>query len=126
VDDFMNSDNYKTIDEYLNDLPINEKQPLQKLRDIIHSTIHDCKERIVYKICVFYIYKDLVGFASQKNHLSFYTMSPPLVKKMNKELHGCNVSGTTIHFTPEKPLSKSLFQKILRERHREIIAEKRD
>ena len=63
----MNSINYKTIDEYLNGLPIDEKQSLLKLRDIINSTIPDCKERISYKICVFSINKDLVGFASQKN-----------------------------------------------------------
>ena len=122
----MNSINYKTIDEYLNSLPIDEKQSLQKLRDIIHSTIPDCKERIAYKICVFSINKDLVGFASQKNHLSIYTMSPSLVKKMKKELHGYNVSGATIHFTLQEPLSKSLIQMILRERYKEIVSEKRD
>jgi uncharacterized protein YdhG (YjbR/CyaY superfamily) len=125
VDDIMNSINYITIDEYLNGLSIDEKQSLQKLRDIIHSTIPDCKERIAIKICVFSINKDLVGFASQKNHLSFYTMSPSLVKKMKKELQGYNVSGATIHFTPQEPLSKLLIQKILRERYKEIVAEKK-
>ena len=59
---------YKNIDEYLADLPIYEQQSLQDLRDIIHSTLPDCKERIAYKICVFFVNKDLVGFASQKNY----------------------------------------------------------
>lgn len=116
----MNSMNYKTIDEYLADLPIDEQQSLRKIRDIIHSITPDCKERIAYKICVFFVNKDLVGFASQKNHLSFYTMSPVLVKKMKKELHGYNVSGATIHFSPQQPLPKSLIQKILKARLKEI------
>ena len=61
----MNSINYSTIDEYIAALPIDEQQALQRLRDIIHSTIPNCKERIVYKICVISLNKDLVGFASQ-------------------------------------------------------------
>jgi len=69
---------------------------------------------------VFSVNKDLVGFASQKNHLSFYTMSPPLVKKMKKELQGYDVSGTTIHFSSQEPLPKSLIQKILNSRLQEI------
>jgi len=58
----MNSINYKTIDEYLADLPNDEKQSLQRLKDIIHSTVPNCKVRIAYKICVFFANKDLVGF----------------------------------------------------------------
>ena len=116
----MNSINYKTIDEYLADLPIYEKQSLQRLRDIIHLIVPNCKERIAYKICVFSEDKDLVGFASQKNYLSFYTMSPPLLKKMKKELQSYDVSGATIHFSPQEPLPKSLIQKILNARLKEI------
>ena len=73
-----------TIDEYLSVLPNDEKKELQRLRNIILSTIPDIKERITYQICVFSVKKDLVDFASQKNHLSFYTMSPHLVRIMKR------------------------------------------
>lgn len=116
----MNSINYSTIDEYLDILPVDEKQTLQKIRDVIHLIVPNCKERISYKICVFSVKKDLVGFASQKNHLSFYTMSPSLIKKMKKELHGYDVSGATIHFSPKEPLPVSLIEKILNVRIDEI------
>ena len=116
----MNSNNYTTVDEYLNDLPIDEKQTLQKIRDIIRLIVPNCKEKISYKICIFSVKKDLVGFASQKNHLSFYTMSPPLVKKMKKELQVYDVSGATIHFSPKEPLPVSLIKKILNARMYEI------
>jgi uncharacterized protein YdhG (YjbR/CyaY superfamily) len=62
----MNSFRYSTIDEYLAALPIDKQQTLQRLRDNIHSTVHNCIERIAYKICVFSLKKDLVGFAPQK------------------------------------------------------------
>ena len=116
----MNPLDYSNIDEYIADLPLDEQKSLQRLRDIICSTVPNCKERIAYKICVFSVNKDLVGFASQKNYLSFYTMSPPLLKKMKKELHGYDVSGATIHFSPQEPLPKLLIQKILKARLKEI------
>lgn len=109
-----------TVDEYLEDLPEDEKKELQRLRDIIKSKVPESKERIAYKICVFSINKDLVGFASQKNHLSFYTMSPPLVKKMKEDLKSLKMSGATIHFSPKEPIPKSLIEKILIERETEI------
>jgi uncharacterized protein YdhG (YjbR/CyaY superfamily) len=92
-----------TIDEYLEVLSNDEKKELQRIRDIILSTIPDINERISYKICVFSVEKDLIGFASQKNHLSFYIMSPKLVSNMKKDLQGLKLSGATIYFTPQEP-----------------------
>ena len=111
-----------TVDEYLTNLPQDEREELQRIRDIIFSTIPESKERIAYKICVFSINKDLVGFASQKNHLSFYVMSPQLVDKMKNDLKDFQISGATIHFKPLKPLSKSLIQKIIKARKKEITS----
>lgn len=47
-------------------------------------------------------------------------MSPPLAKAMKKDLHGYEVSGAIIHFTPEKPLPTALVKKIVRARVIEI------
>ena len=108
------------IDEYLAVLPQDVKNELQRIRDIILSTIPNVKERIAYKICVFSIKKDLVGFAAYKDYCSFYTMSPTLVRNMKKDLNGYRVSGATIHFTPQEPLPESLIKKLLKERLKEI------
>ena len=104
---------------YLEALPQDERDILQKLRRTIKSAAPESKERIAYKIVVFSLNRDLVGFASQKNHCSFYTMSPKLVKSMNKKLQSYKVSGATIHFTPEKPLPESLVKKIVQARVKE-------
>jgi uncharacterized protein YdhG (YjbR/CyaY superfamily) len=106
--------------EYLNNLPQEEKDLLQRIRKIILSTNPEITERIAYKICVFSFKKDLVGFASQKDFLSFYTMSPKLVKDMEEELSGYKLSGATIHFSSGKPLPPSLIKKIVKARISEI------
>jgi uncharacterized protein YdhG (YjbR/CyaY superfamily) len=64
----------------------------------------------------------MVGFASQKNHLSFYVMSLQLVDRMKEDLKGLQVSGATIHFTPLKPIPKSLIKKIIKARKKEITS----
>jgi len=109
-----------TIDEYLASLSEEERRELQRLREIILSTVPEVKERIAYKICVFSVGNDLVGFAVQKRFLSFYTMSPQLVERMKSDLQDHEVSGATIHFTPEAPLPKVLIEKILSERLKEL------
>jgi hypothetical protein len=47
-------------------------------------------------------------------------MSPRLVNKMRKDLQGLQLSGATIHFTPQDPIPKLLIQKILKARLKEI------
>ena len=113
-----------TIDEYLAALPQDVKTELQRIRTTISSTVPGVKERIAYHVCVFSAKKDLVGFASQKNYCSFYTMSPHLVKSMEEDLQDYQVSGTTIHFTPQEPLPESLIKKIVRARLLEISEKK--
>jgi uncharacterized protein YdhG (YjbR/CyaY superfamily) len=113
----MNQD-VESVDEYLNCLPTDIREALQRVREIILKTVPECRERIAYKICVYSLKRDVVGFASQKNYCSFYTMSPPLVKAMSEELKDYEVSGATIHFSPQHPLPESLL--ILESRVEEI------
>jgi uncharacterized protein YdhG (YjbR/CyaY superfamily) len=42
------------------------------------------------------------------------------MKAMAEELKGVEVSGATIHFTTESPLSRELAERIVRERIKEI------
>jgi len=113
-----------TVDEYLVTVPNDVRKALQKLRHTIKSIVPEAEERIAYRIPIFRIQHDLVGFSAQRNPqkrlCSFYIMSPPLAKAMKKDLQGYEVSGTTIHFTPEKPLPAALVKKIVHERVKEL------
>jgi uncharacterized protein YdhG (YjbR/CyaY superfamily) len=108
------------IDAYLADLPDDVRSSLERVRSIIRETAPECTERVSYGIPIFRLLKDLIGMSAQKNHCSLHSMSPPLMKAMAKELKSVKVSGATIHSTPENPLPKSLVEKIVRERMKEI------
>ncbi len=108
-----------TVDEYLEKLPKDARAALQRLRKIIKSVVPAAKERVSYGVPIVALDRDLVGFSSQKNHCSFYTMSPPLVRTMEKELQKFKVSGATIHFKPDEPLPESLVKKIVKSRLKE-------
>jgi len=43
-------------------------------------------------------------------------MIPKLARARNTELKGYDVSGATIHFTPDKPLPATLVIKLVKER----------
>lgn len=104
------------VDLYLSKLPEEERKALQDLRAKIKKLAPQVKERIGYQMPIMRINKDLVGFTSQKNHLSLYTMSPELIEKMKPELSGIKVSGATIHFTPAAPIPDAILEKIIKAR----------
>jgi uncharacterized protein YdhG (YjbR/CyaY superfamily) len=108
------------IDAYLAALPDDIRTSLERLRSIVRETAPECTERVSYKIPIFRLRKDLVGMSAQKNHCSLHSMSPSLMKAMAEELKGVEVSGATIHFTTESPLSRELAERIVRERIKEI------
>jgi uncharacterized protein YdhG (YjbR/CyaY superfamily) len=118
-----------TVDEYLTSVPNNVRKVLQKLRHTIKSIVPEAEERIAYRIPIFRLQRDLVGFSAQRNPqkrlCSFYTMSPPLVKAMKKDLQDYEVSGTTIHFIPDKSLPAALVKKIVCARVRELSGKTR-
>jgi uncharacterized protein YdhG (YjbR/CyaY superfamily) len=66
---------------------------------------------------IFALKRDLVGFVSQKKHLSFFTMNPELAGAMRGEIEATHeLSGATIHFTPDNPLPPALVTKVVQAR----------
>ncbi len=107
------------IDAYLAALPDDARLSLEWVRGIIRETAPECTERVSYRIPIFRLRRDLVGMSAQKHHLALHSMSPALMKAMAEQLKGVEVSGATIHFTPENPLSRELIESIVRERMKE-------
>ncbi len=117
----MRSAPTKSVDDYLKTVPEDMRVALQKLRNIIKATIPETTEVISYRIPIFkYQGRPLVGFGATENHCSFYVMSssmiPKLARARDAELKGYDVSGATIHFTPDKPLPAALVRKLVKER----------
>jgi uncharacterized protein YdhG (YjbR/CyaY superfamily) len=112
------ADDPAAVDAYLARLPEAEREALERVRRAVLKVAPEARQRIGYGIVVFATEFDLVGIASQAKHLSFYTMSPPLVRELGDELARFEVSGGTIHFTPERTLPVKLIEKIVRARVR--------
>jgi uncharacterized protein YdhG (YjbR/CyaY superfamily) len=112
------------VDAYLATLPRAERAALDQLRTLIKKTVPRVEERISYGTAVmFSLGSDLVGFVSQRKHLSFFTASPKLAAAMQDEITKTHeVSGATIHFSPASPLPARLVKKMLRSRVRENAA----
>jgi uncharacterized protein YdhG (YjbR/CyaY superfamily) len=108
----------QAVDSYLAELPDQERETLEGLRQIIQRSVPDVQERISYGgAVIFAVRYDLVGFAAHENHLSFFTMSPSLAKAMKDKITKTHhVSGATIHFSPDRPLPKALVEEIIRAR----------
>lgn len=109
----------RSIDEYIALQPEEFAATLKKLRSIIKSVVPKAEETISYQVACFRHIYLLVGIGVSKEYCSLYNMSPPLVKRLKKELEGVKLSGTTLHFTPGKPLPVGLIKRIVRARVQE-------
>lgn len=117
-------DDSAAVDAYLAAVPKRERATLQELRALIQNTVPNVDERISYGGAVmFSLGRDLVGFAAQAKHLSFFTASPKLAAALKASIANSHkVSGATIHFSPDNPLPAALVRKIVRARVRENAA----
>ena len=111
----------ESVDSYLSALPEEVRAALEKLREIIKTATPGTTEVISYRIPVFKLQdRPLVGFGAAKKHCSFFTMSSSMIPKLARmragELKGYEVSGATIHFTPDKPLPAALVTKLVEKR----------
>jgi len=105
-----------TVDEYLALLPEAQRVALTKLRQVIKKAAPEAKEEINYQIPVYKHHGWLVAFSAHKDYLSLTVMREELVNSFVAELKGFKYNGTTIHFTPEKPLPAALVTKLVKAR----------
>lgn len=109
----------KNVDEYLLRQPVEMQQVLEKLRQAIKKAAPKAEEIISYQIPTYKYYGPLVHFAAFKDHCSLIVVNKDILKTFEKELQSHKTTGTTIHFTPEKPIPAALVQKIVKIRIKE-------
>jgi uncharacterized protein YdhG (YjbR/CyaY superfamily) len=106
----------RDVDAYLAALPKEVRTTLEKLRKAIKAAAPMAEETISYGIPAFKYHGPLVFFAAFKNHCSFFAVGKSLIEKLSGELEPYDVSGTTIHFSPQNPLPAALVKKIVKAR----------
>jgi uncharacterized protein YdhG (YjbR/CyaY superfamily) len=107
------------VDEYLDGFPEPVRITLQRVRQSIKAAAPKAEEIISYQIPTYKHMGALIHFAAFENHCSLYVVSKNILKMFEKELKSYKTSGTTIHFTPDKPLPVLLIKRIVKVRVKE-------
>jgi uncharacterized protein YdhG (YjbR/CyaY superfamily) len=107
------------VDAYLAALPKMQRVTLEKLRKTIRAAAPEAQEVISYRMPAYKYRGPLVFFAAFKNHLSLYGVSRSTVESFRGELEPFEISGTTIHFSTDKPLPPALVKKLVKARMKE-------
>ncbi len=106
----------ETVDDYIAPLPQAVRTALEELRNVIKAAAPKADEVIGYRIPTYKHNGPLVHFAAFKDHCSFIVVSEPTLRSFSNELKSYRTSGTTIHFTAEKPLPAELVTRIVKAR----------
>ena len=104
------------VNQYIANLPLEQQIALERVRQIIKNTVPEAVEFISYKMPAYHCHGMIGGFAAFKNHCSFFPWNAKTIEDFSTELKDFKTSAGTIQFTPDKPISEELLQKILRYR----------
>ena len=104
----------QTVDKYLAKLPDDERNALQKVRETILKAAPMAEEKISYQIPSYSYMGPLIHFASMRKHLSLFGVEKDLFKKLAKELKGFDISGRTMHFSPDHMIPAPLITKMVK------------
>lgn len=110
--------NYKSIDEYINSFPEEQKSILNKIRDSIKEEAPEATEKISYGMPTFYQNGNLVHFAAFKNHIGFFP-APSGINAFEKELAKYRTGKGTLQFKYGEEIPFNLIRKIVQFRLKE-------
>jgi uncharacterized protein YdhG (YjbR/CyaY superfamily) len=106
----------KDVDAYLAAAPKELRAALENLRAAIKAAAPKAEEVISYQIPTYKYHGPVVHFVARASYCSFIAASKTVLEKFKGELEEFDTSGTTIHFTVEKPLPAALVKKIVKAR----------
>jgi uncharacterized protein YdhG (YjbR/CyaY superfamily) len=101
----------KTIDEFIAEYPNDIQTILQQIRETIHKTVPDAKEKISYGIPTFTFHGNLVHFSAYEKHIGFYPGAAPIAEFKDK-LKEYETSKGTVRFPIDKPIPLDLIKQM--------------
>ena len=107
-----------TIDEYINQFPVDVQDILNELRRVINENAPGAKEKISYQMPTFYLNGNLVHFAAYKSHIGFYP-APSGIEAFKDELTGYKWAKGSVQFPIDKPIPYDLVKRIVEFRVKE-------
>ena len=105
------------VDDYLSDLPRDQREALQRMCDVIVEAAPPLSEKTYYGVPNYFLGDHpLIAFAAAKEHLSLYPHGSQIIQELSEELKAFSTSRGTIRFTPDHPLPDELIRKIIARR----------
>jgi len=114
------------VDEYLLAVEEPKRGTLQALRRTILEIVPDAEQVLSYRVPAFRARGRIVaGFAAFKDHLSYVPFSGSVLGELGDELRGYTMTKSSLHFPVDRPLPKTLVQKLIALRLEEIRRDSR-
>jgi len=111
----------KDVDEYLRAVEEPKRSTLQALRETILEIVPDAEQAISYRVPAFGVDgKTFAGFAAFRDHLSYLPFSGSVLTRLGDELGGYTKTKSALHFDIDRPLPKTLVEKLISVRLAEI------
>lgn len=104
----------KAVDQYLQSIPPDRKEALEKVRKLILDTVPDINETMRYKMPTYEKDEVVCALASQKHYISLY-MDVDLVEEHKKGLEHLDVGKSCIRFKRVEDLPFDTVKQILEE-----------
>lgn len=116
----MQGSKYTTVDEYIENAPVESQDGLRKLRELVKEEAPEAEEMIAYEMPAYKLNnKPLIYFAGYKNHIGVYP-TPSANEALSKEV-GQYVKGKgTLQFQLSEPLPYDLIRKVVRYKKEEL------
>ena len=104
-----------TVEEYLESLPDDRREPVELLRRTIKAAAPEAEESIAYDMPALRSHggQFLVSYAAFKNHYSLFPASGAVVEALGEELTPFLAGKGTIRFPASRPIPAALVTKIV-------------
>jgi len=115
-----------TVEEYLNLFPKEQRDALEKLRQVIKAAAPKAEEVISYGMPGYKQNGVLVYFGGFKNHCSFFPASYAVIKQFAEDLKDYKISKGTVQFPLDKAIPSTLVKKMVMTRIKENELKKKE
>ena len=102
------------VDGYLRRIEPPKRSTLEALRRTILEIVPDAEQVISYRVPAFRVGGEPVaGFAAFRDHLSYLPFSGSVLSDLPDELRGYTMTKSALHFPVDRPLPKTLVEKLI-------------
>jgi uncharacterized protein YdhG (YjbR/CyaY superfamily) len=102
------------VDEYLRDVEQPKRTTLEALRRTILEIVPDAEQVISYRVPAFRLGgATFAGFAAFRHHLSYLPFSGSVLSQLANELAGYTMTKSALHFPVDRPLPRSLVERLI-------------